>query len=237
MKTIAIKEKLTTQQSCVNLVSSSLLQPPSWFKWWPFKSAPATSSKQTKIASAFHSLHAGLVAQAKSANLNSRIAIAIALIAVCAPATYTAFLLFPAKPINPQWFYLNWHYYLLTIGPHLYILTTLTGVFLLFPAHSKRAYFLLLPGGTITAQIINLSLATSNADINHVMEWYTLLLGTGIILILFITADYLTHRKYHQYDALMARAKGLMDCNIDKDVKLKHLKTVFEDLRQFHRQF
>lgn len=186
---------------------------------------------------AFLSLSAGLRAQTKALTLNSRIAIAIALMAVAAPAAYTAFLLFPAKPINPQWFYLNWHYYLLTIGPHLYILTTLTGVFLLFPAHSKRAYFLLLPAGTIAAQIINLSAATSNADINHVMEWYTFLLGIGITTILFIMADWLTHRKFHEYDALMARAKGVIDSNLDKDEKLKHLKTVFEDLRKFHGKY
>jgi hypothetical protein len=48
------------------------------------------------------------------------------------------------------------------IGPELFLLFTLSGIFFLFPTNSRRAYFLVIPMGQTLAKLFIFITATSN---------------------------------------------------------------------------
>lgn len=217
-------------QLCVNQLSFSL-------RWLlrPSQSFGSVVKTRQSLVPASRECLAGLRALNHSIDSNFRIFIAVGFMLVAAPLSGVAYQLFPQQPINEDWFYLNAHYFLLAIGPHIQMILLLTGVFFLMPI-SRRMWFVALPLAIPISKLLWLITVTSNIEYQSFVPWSFVLIGFLFALIWLFTFHWLTHRKYHEFDAICARIEGLIKLpNLDDHTKVELLEKQFNDLRIAHK--
>jgi hypothetical protein len=203
------------------------------------------------ISAAYQGVERGL-AITKTFKVNNRLYAGLFLLLVVAPFTSCIYTFFDSSvgfPISPDilravregnppegfWYYVNWYYFFISICPHLFTVTSLVGIFLLFPVRHVPSYGIAAPLGYEVSKIIWLSTVESNAEFNQLVPLSILLSGVLLTVIVMLSARFWMDRKFHKYDGIMARIIGLIDApGIDPDTRKKHMKTVFSELKNIH---
>jgi hypothetical protein len=202
-------------------------------RWHSFWQRLAT---MLHLAPAARDLHAGLSALSSTLTANPRFFWALVILLVCAPLVSVSYLAFDPHHRVSGWYYLNLYYFLLTTGPYLYLLTSMVGIFLLFPGGSSRGMLLILPAGFTTAKIIWLCTVTNNADFHRIVPASFLVLGMLTAGTFFMCLGWITHRRYHQYDGIIARILGLNKLtNITEQQRRELMAAEIDKLRAFHQ--
>jgi hypothetical protein len=152
---------------------------------------------------------AGLVAVANSATVNWRIYTGLVLWGVVTPLSMVFYKLFD-KTVDDGSYNGNLYYTLHAMGPYIAMCVFLIGVFHLFPYGKKRAYGIAIPLGFLLQKIALIALCTSNEEWHTWMNWPLFAGGILLAITLFISFDHFIWRKYHDFDAKMARLIGLV---------------------------
>jgi hypothetical protein len=123
------------------------------------------------------------------------------------------------------------------IGPELFLLFTLSGIFFLFPTNSRRAYFLVIPMGQTLAKLFIFITATSNNEIHAIVpvrliiekaklrscggvkvellstqsaiSTYSIFFMAVCMAPILFSFNYLMDRQFHKLDGIKARIDGL----------------------------
>lgn len=197
-----------TQPQCENLKFGSSLFLPFW---------QSLTQLRKQITLVYLDARAGLIAYTKATS-NSRTYCGLFILLVAAPLSAVGYQLFPKNTFDITWYYVNNFYLFMVLCPHISLLLTLTGVFLILPEHSKRGYFLILPAGYHIAKIIWLSLANSNDELNTVVPLSFLLIGVLFSCIWLFTFDWLMNLHFHKREGSNCRIYGIIDLNIEKEL-------------------
>ena len=174
-----------------------------------------------------------------SSQVNRRIYVGLGLMGVVAPLSSCFYMVFDRMAFDETWYHANYFHFFLLLGPSFFILFCLMGTFLLFPQGSMRAYLLAIPAGFTIGKILWLALVTSNHEFYRVVPQSFLLHGISISLVLFITLDWFTWRKFHREDAFEARLDSLAT-NADhfEDAKFKSMfKSVWREKKEFQSKY
>lgn len=158
------------------------------------------------------------------------------LICVATPLAGVVYHLFDSSVRIQGWYYSNLFWLFYVIGPHLQMLLTLTGIFLVLPENTKvttgretvvtknyRAYFLLIPVGYHIAKILWYSLwVSSDEDIRQMMPGTFLILLPITGFVWLKTADYLINLHFHKRAGHIARARGILTLtDIDSEQQVR----------------
>lgn len=161
-----------------------------------------------RVLHAIRGFLAGLRAISRTLEGNLRIYLGLWLMLVVAPISGVVYQFMPtAKDFT--WFYHSWYTFFYMIGPELFLLFTLIGIFFLFPSNSRRAYFLAIPLGQTLAQLFTLVVAQSNNDIHATVPLRLVVEMTVCALPVLFLFNYLMDRQYHKLDGIKARIDGL----------------------------
>lgn len=203
------------------------------------------------LRAAFQVVERGLAIK-QTLRVNNRLYSGLFLLLVVAPFTSCIYTFFDSSvgfPISPDillavregnppegfWYYVNWYYFFISICPHLFTVTSLAGIFLLFPVRHVPSYCIAVPLGYEISKILWLWTVESNAEFNQLIPLSFLLTGVLLTVIVLLSARFWMDRKFHKYDGIMARIIGLIDApGIDPDTRKKHMKTVFSELKNIH---
>ena len=190
------------------------------------------------IAPVTRALRAGLAAYQSALSSQPNLALALWLLAVVAPLSSVAYQFFNAGSHVPGWYYVNTYYFLFILGPHLYMIFTLLGLFFLFPRHSKRAFFLVMPLGITLAKAIWLATAQSNDQFHHILPAWFALVGILVAGMVLLTIGWLTHTAYHRWDALLGRMEGIINVpGVTGEAKVDMMRPTVDELKKYHTQF
>jgi hypothetical protein len=219
-------------------ILKSLLLPFLWLQHGVF--GPARKKLLSpRYALALREVTAGLSAITSTLLVNNRIFVGLGLMGVIAPSSACVYLLFDRTVENVNWYHLNYFHLFFLLGPHLFELFCLLGVFLLFPRSSKRSYLLSVPTGYVISKIIWLILVTSNQEFWSVVPASFFVMGVLISFALFLTLDWLTWRKFHRVDAFEKRLE-LIFANGDDFGPAKAwsmFKTTWREKKSFSKEF
>jgi len=195
------------------------------------------------------------VTSGKTLGVNSRLYCGLILLLVVAPLTNCLYLLFDSSigfplseevivgykaglPVEGSWYYVNWHYFLSGIGPHLFSITSLVGIFLMFPVRNVSSYSIAIPLGFEVGKVIWLSTVMSDAEFNQIVPSSFLLLGALISFVVMLSARFWMDRKFHKYDGICARILGLINApGIDPSMRSKYIDQELKNLRDFQSKF
>lgn len=185
---------------------------------------------------------AGLVALAllTLSQANRRILIGVGFMGVVAPLSACLYMLFDWRVDKVAgWYHDNYFHFFLLLAPYFCLMFCLIGVWFLFPYRSKRAYALTIPAGVTMGKILWLSLVTSNTEFYSFVPASFIFYGGLISVFLFISLDWLSHRKFHREDAFKARMNKLCELADDfEDSKFKSMvKNVWREEKQFLKQY
>jgi hypothetical protein len=156
-----------------------------------------------QLAHASRAIRATLLAR----QTNNRVYVGIVILAL-APVCEVVYRLFKEQ-INPN-AYWDTYYFLYTVGPHLNIIATLTGVFLLFPSKHKTRYIIIIPVMYKFAKIVWLSTVTNNEDFHRSVPLSYLLIGALTATAWFLIFDYLMSLHFHKKMGTVARIVGIL---------------------------
>jgi hypothetical protein len=180
---------------------------------------------------------AGLRAATK-ATTNTRLYTGVFLMLVVAPASGLAYNLFDYRVEIEGWYHANYWNLLFVIGPHIASLFMVTGVFLLFPQLSKRAYFLAAPAGYHIGKIIWIVLADSNEAYYRLVPVTVYAMAICMAILWLLTFDWLMGLHYHKSEGNRARMEGvIMAPGIPAEQKIELLQKLVEERRQLNRQY
>lgn len=156
---------------------------------------------------------------------------------VVAPVTSAVYHLFDYRIADQSWFYLNYYFLFFSLCPHLSMVAIYTGLFFLFPRHSKRAYFIAVPLTLTIAKILWLITVTTNAEFHQVVPLDFYAIGLVMAALWLFASNYLADLRYHKFDGIVARILGLARLDMDPMKKAELLEEQIHKLRDFHRQY
>jgi hypothetical protein len=135
-----------------------------------------------------------------------------------------------------EWYYRCWFMYFASLRSHLAGLFALTGLFLIWPTKSGYRWAIVPLIAFVFSEIIHLSFFVDNWSGFYDAPWLQVLAVVAVsIYPLYRLVDYVAYRNYHLKSGSVCRALGLLDAdNIDDSVKVKHLKTVRDEIAQFN---
>lgn len=203
------------------------------------KSSRLASKTRLRLASVAREILAGLGAVVNSATVNARIYTGWLIIGIVAPLSATFYHRFDsALEIASMPYHGNWYYLFHAISPWMYDAILCVGVYHLFPSGSKRSYILVAAFGWLIAKCVHISLATSNEEWHQSASWPLIVMGISFAIIFFISIDWFAWRKFHKFDSIPARIKGIISTpGIDADTKLKMIEPENNKLFNFHKEF
>lgn len=205
MKTLNQFFKLKPLQQCESILRSFFWQSVSSYR------VALSSLQNLHLRPVLHAIQgflAGLSAINKTLEANIRIYLGLWIILVVAPVSSVAYQFMPtAKDFS--WYYHSWFTFFYMIGLELFLLFTLIGIFLLFPANSRRAYFLIIPMGQTLAKLFILITATSNNDIHAIVPVRLIIEMAVCSAPILFSFNYLMDRQFHKLDGIKARIDGL----------------------------
>jgi hypothetical protein len=174
-----------------------------------------------------------------SREVNVRIYFGGVMMGVAAPLTGCAYMVFNRTDYVQGWYHVNYFHFFYLLGPHLFEFFCLCGVFLLFPRSSKRAYFIAIPTGYVLAKIIWLIQIKSNQELWQVVPSSFILISILISLVILLTLDFLTWRKFHRVDAFEKRIDGILQVSDDlpSDKVVSMLKLTWRERKDFQTKY
>jgi hypothetical protein len=192
----------------------------------------------TRIASAPRAISAGLHAVVHSTTTNLRIYVGLILVGVVSPSSMVFYKIFDKEAVDQTWYHLNFFYLFHVLGPYLLMGFFIVGMYHLFPNGSKRSYILAMPLGYIISKSILIILCTSNEEWHESVSLPMFAMGAGIALVLFVSIDWFAWRKYHKFDSIPARIKGIIAMpGLDAEAKLRLIEGENNKLFTFHKDF
>lgn len=144
----------------------------------------------------------------RTRKLNGRVMAGIFLVGCLAPIAdvfYTWDWLEQFKVWNHQtkitgWYYDNFFYLFLCLGPYMDKIFTVVGMYLiLVQAHTKRSWLTIIPVALAVARIILLMLADDDLDFHRGHTAVYVVIGLIISTTFWLIADYLAYRYNHKY--------------------------------------
>lgn len=185
----------------------------------------------------------------KSTMLNGRIYLSLAIF--CAsPFGFSIHTYFDRKIVyESMGFIENWFHLFNMIGPYIFALMISIGFCLMIPPKQKtfKAFRFSLkvtltriasiPVGLIVAKIIWLCCVTSNDDFFTIPNWSFFIGGFLIGYVIYSIVEYLTWRKYHAFDGLVATIEGLYLIEISEDVRKEKVLPLLRELKEFHSKY
>jgi hypothetical protein len=185
----------------------------------------------------------------KSTMLNGRIYLALVLF--CAsPFGFSLHTFFERKVVyESMGFIENWFHLFNMIGPYIFALMVSVGFCLMIPPKQKtvKAFRFSLkitltriasiPVGLIVSKIIWLCCVTSNDDFFTIPNWSFFIGGFLIGYVIYSIVEYLTWRKYHAFDGLVATIEGLYQIEISEDVRKEKVLPLLRELKEFHSKY
>jgi hypothetical protein len=166
----------------------------------------------TKMLAVVKDVRTGLHALLSSATINNRIFIGLGFVGIVSPLS-ACFYLF------------------MLLGPYLAGFFLTLGVFFLFPKNVTRSYSLVIPMAYLVGKILWLYFTTSNAEYWAVPHWTFFAMGFIISMVILMSSEWLTWRKFHRADSFDARQKGLYQIADSVDAE-KWKSMMMETLRQ-----
>jgi len=222
------------------LACESTSNPLPWPLPWRWLSSPGTPvlrKMSRPLPAALRAALDFLATLSHTLQANHRLYLAIILMLVLAPLASVGYMLFDSKVVVPGWYYQSYYYLFYVLCPWLTVILFSTGLFLTFPAGTRRAWFTTVPVTTAISKILWLCTITSNEDFHHVVPTYFLLVALFLALLWLFLIDWLMSRQYHGIDALIARMDGLFMVNMNTRDKIRHLHTTWTDLKNFKHKF
>jgi hypothetical protein len=135
---------------------------------------------------------------------------------------------------DTEWYYDNYSYLFISIGPYLNTVFTLTGAYLVFiPAGTKRSWSWLI-AVVITypvAKTLWLIQVESHAEYHEFPSLFFMVYGFILSFILWFLSDYFAWRKYHRADAHERRMDGLCQIADMKDPVQKAFVETWRELK------
>lgn len=202
-------------------------------------------------------MQTGLRAISRTLNVNHRFIIAVVFMLLLAPAAGFIYHVFDRKVVMVLfegqhfydaygerwdfWYHKNLFFFFMVQGPHFAQTLFFIGIFFLFPENSRRAYFLIIPLATAISKMIWLCVVNSNDEFYATPGFYYVVVGAAVAWLLLFTFNYLTHRKYHVFDALCARVLHIIQARkgklIDEETADRLLEQEAAKLRTFNQQY
>ncbi len=229
-------------------------QPHSMTRKQSSKRILTTKLKQQIVASL--DAVAGLSVMGKTLSCNSRLYCGLVLLLVVAPLTNCFYLLFDSSvgfPLTPeviaaykaglppdgQWYYVNWHFFFSGMGPHIFVITSLIGVFLLFPVNNLVSYSIAVPLSYEVGKVFWLTTVTTDAEFNQVAPGAFILLALLLVGVCMLSFRFWMDRKFHKYDGICKRIEGLKKLKglMDESERLALLDNEYSALRSFQTKF
>lgn len=138
-----------------------------------------------------------------------------------------------------KWYYSNAYYLFFTVGPHLSDLMIYTGLFLLFPADSRRAWFLVIPTGLTMSKILWLGTVTTNEQFHQIVPLFFVVVAGLIAVVWLFTFNWLMHRQFHEFDSICKRILQIVDASgvVDAKTQIEMIAPETEKLRTFHNKY
>lgn len=142
----------------------------------------------------------------------------------------------------------NWFHLFNMIGPYLFCLVVLSGVCLLIPPrqHTFKVFkvslpvqltrMMTIPIGFCAAKILWLCSVESNDDFWTIPGWSFCVAGLAFGYSFYRAIEWLTWRKFHAYDGLIATLEGAMNAYLPPEIKSK-MEPLIHDLKQFNSKY
>jgi hypothetical protein len=207
------------------------------------------SLKSSALASQAVAIPAAVTANLKAWCLHGRIYLAM-LLFCASPLGFTIHTHFDRKVIYPwMGFIENWFHLFNMIGPYIFCLLISTGFCLMIPPKQKTfkvfkwglnvtltriAY---IPIGVTIAKICWLCMTSSNEDFWAIPNYSFFIVGLMVGYIMYRIIEYMTWRKYHAFDGLVASIEGLYQIDIDEDLRREKIKPLLQELKEFHLKY
>lgn len=210
---------------------------------WPWASPALSGSAHSHLSiikplkTAVSQVARAFRATSNTLRVNHRLYLAIVFMLVLAPLANVGYQLFDPSVRGSFLYYENAYYLLFILSPWMSLVLFCSGIFLLFPAGSRRAWFIAIPLISAFFKIIWLTTVSSNAEFHQVVPLYFLLPAASVAFVWLFLLDWLMARKYHGIDALVARMDGLFQTNMDPKDKLQYLRKTWIELKNFNKQF
>lgn len=164
-------------------------------------------SSRPAYALVVRGLHAGLTARLLPilSQVNRRVLVGLGMMGVVAPVSSCMYLLFDRRDFVQNWYHVNYFHLFLVLAPSLFLLSSLIGVWFMFPYRDARAYGLAIPAGFTIGKLLWLIQCTSNEDFYAVVPASFILIGALLSVFLFIVSDWLVHNVFHRQHAIERR--------------------------------
>jgi len=154
-----------------------------------------TRSLLSSKTAALRGVETILVNSSNTLKVNLRLNLAIAFMLVIAPLVNVSYRVFDHTQVVDGWYYTNYHDLFYVLCPWLALILFSTGIFLLFPQGSKRAWLLVLPVMAAVSKCLWLIQITSNEEFHQTVPIYFLLPALSIAFIWIFLIDWLMARK------------------------------------------
>lgn len=198
-------------------------------------------------ALAFLAMIQGMV---KSRLLNGRIYLSLLIFGV-SPFAACIHMRFERKVVVPELAAYHGNYFHLfnLLGPYLFCLVVLIGVCLLIPPKQKTfkvfkrslniqlSRIMAIPIGLTIAKLIWLYYTKSNEDFWSIPNWSYFGVGLGVGYISYLLIEWLTWRKYHAFDGIIATIEGLYQIDIPEEVRIEKVRPLLKELKEFHSKY
>lgn len=209
----------------------------------------SSSLNHFALASPVAAFLAAVAATMKAWCLNGRIYIAL-LLFCASPLGFTVHTYFDRAVIY-HWmgFIENWFHLFNMIGPYIFSLMVSMGFCLMIPPKQKTfkvfkwglnvtltriAY---IPIGLIIAKICWLCMTTSNEDFWAIPNYSFFIAGFMVGYVVYRILEYMTWRKYHAFDGLVATIEGLYKIDLEEDVRREKVLPLLRELKEFHAKY
>lgn len=106
-------------------------------------------------------------------------------------------------------YYVNFHYLLMTLGPALCSLLWFVGAFLLM--YSRAAFAFCIPIGHELAKILWLVGARSDSEVNQPISLSLWAVGVLLAITLMVSGSYWIHRFFHGHQGHARRVKNIIN--------------------------
>lgn len=168
-----------------------------------------------------------------ASTVNSRVYVGLLLAAVSYPLCSCSHMFFSREVVNKGWYYEHYADLFLVIGPYLSVFLCTLGVYLLQSYKDHRVKALFIPMGLSMGKVLWLLQVQSNEEFWSLPSisfvFYGLLIGSLLPMVL----DWTIWRKFHDFDAKMARPIGLVNVIPMSEVDRKILKSEIEKAKSF----
>lgn len=221
---------------CENTLSnSSSLRFLQWVHGVSSWVARMTKSLRSMIVRALKDQLVGLRALVMTSTANGRIFLGLGLMGVVAPLAGCAYMIFNRTEYVAGWYHVNYFHLFYLLGPHLFELVCLMGVFFLFPQGSKRAYLIAIPYGYVLAKVCWLCQVNSNPELWQLVPASFILGGMAISVVMLKIMNWLTWRQFHVVDSFDKRLDGIYQ--IAGDIPAEKVKSMFLETWRLKREF